>query len=397
MHKKNCKSISKTRDALPAEGEFLGGLGGGNMPEVEVIAAGIGLGGGPTVHLNNLGPEVLGPDFADILSDVTMLPMICLADLLVGVAYRECDTIEHGSVYYREALRYYVEEPMKVLKGQYHNMLDFAGGVEDRILLLLVALGGDDKTLMSWCIDTKSPRFAYYMPVVDPNLQRFKVQAFLLNDITYHVVLLLSLMKQLAEHRRNVPLVKGLAAYKETSQDYVAASMGTSVSMEDISSNISSYLMRNAQDGLQDLYKYEEAIMDAAFAARKPFTLETYSTTVALYLMGDTPNGNEFLSERIRLVISAIKYHGNGGFLASLASDITMTKEMFPQAFCGTNPAIRERGLQNGMLDGFAFSSVDAPCHQVLQDCFRQSPGVRDILSEFLSPQTNAKDEAGEA
>ena len=74
--------------------------------------------------------------------------VFCHGDLLVQIGYRECDTIEHGNIYYREALKHYLL-PMKYVKEEeYFSKFGF---LEDRILLLLVALGGDRKVIVDWC------------------------------------------------------------------------------------------------------------------------------------------------------------------------------------------------------------------------------------------------------
>ena len=78
--------------------------------------------------------------------------MMEYADLLVTVGYQESDTVENGKLFYREALKYYTE-PMKVYRVQYHEALGCF--LEDRVILLIVALGGGDEEIKAWCTSSE--------------------------------------------------------------------------------------------------------------------------------------------------------------------------------------------------------------------------------------------------
>ena len=81
-----------------------------------------------------------------------------LGHLLVEMGYRETDTIENGSVYYRQALQHYIE----VLHLNAEAVFDPTNALEDKILLLLVVLGADEETLREWMNHSGSPRKIYY-------------------------------------------------------------------------------------------------------------------------------------------------------------------------------------------------------------------------------------------
>ena len=71
-------------------------------------------------------------------SHATVFTIDNLADLLIKVGYRESNTIKHGSLYYLEALKYYLA-PRTLIKDYYYTMFPC---IEDQFLLMLINLGG---------------------------------------------------------------------------------------------------------------------------------------------------------------------------------------------------------------------------------------------------------------
>lgn len=296
FHKKNCKSISKERSV------------------VEKLWA------------------------ADLdFSQCTAVKTIDFADLLIQIGYRESDTIRHGSAYYREALKYLLA-PKKISDDLYHQQLPY---VEDRLLLMLVVLGGDDGAISEWCMETCSNRFHNYMPARDydwreyednvesddVNIPDFYLMGYAKNDFSYQAILLLALMKLMAAYRHDL---KGLGIYKKTMQN-AATALGYSISLEDIFDHVS------------------------------------------LYVMGETHNGKielETLPERISELLSAIRYHKNENCLIHLRDSIPFTRDHAPELFDGEQNA------------------VPSELWMIYQDCFFETPGLNDVLHEFL-PEEN--------
>ena len=71
---------------------------------------------------------------------------INLADLLVKVAFEECDTLLQGRMFYREALLLYAFPSCDIyLKSfDYHKIFTF---LDDRVMLMIMVCGGDTKEL----------------------------------------------------------------------------------------------------------------------------------------------------------------------------------------------------------------------------------------------------------
>ena len=169
--------------------------------------------------------------------------MIKLGDLLIKVGYQESDTVANGRLYYQQALKYFVL-PMTVHKNSYHHAL--SSSVEDKILLLIVALGGDDQTIKVWCEESaisgenpnphepnriltdKSPRSEYYENMSDvtgeesdetlalANTLGLKLRGLAQDDVNFHIIHLFNLMKSLASYRQNV---ERLCTFKEVASN----------------------------------------------------------------------------------------------------------------------------------------------------------------------------------
>mmetsp|Transcript_8895 Transcript_8895/g.19976 ORF Transcript_8895/g.19976 Transcript_8895/m.19976 type:complete len:349 (+) Transcript_8895:33-1079(+) len=256
FHKKGCKSIKEKRDALEKDLQ----------------------------QKKHVGVS----DDSTTIEDKVVEKMLKLGELLIAVGYRESDTIVHGSLYYREALKYFVM-PRRYIHGDFHRKWE---GAEDVILLLLVILGGDDGTIQEWCLESGTQRVMNYLPAENPEAISLglQIQGYAEDDVPFQAVLLLSLMKLLANYRRDLA---GLAVYKETMQN-AATAIGCSVSIDHIFEHVSSYLMGDTHDGKIEM---------------------------------------EILPDSINTVISAIRYHGNESHLVHLRDTIPLTSDHAPKLF----------------------------------------------------------------
>lgn len=283
-HKKNCKSINKQRQLVDARITQIDG-----MPW--------------SVH-------------------EAMVAIIEYGGMLVTIGYQESDTIVHGNMYYREALKYFVL-PIKFLRDGLHHTYSF---MEDNILLMLVALGGDNETIKSWCTEmkcseTKSLRSEWYTTVSDEeDACGLSIRGLVEEDMFFHFLYLFNSFKSLAVHRQNLERIE---SHKEVSRK-----LDPNSPMDDISKNICPYL-------------------------------------------GCTPGGEVALSDNIRQAISAFRRHGNESYLIHLRDSIPFSKEHAPDLF-------RESKK----------SSTPGPeMWMILQDCFFETPGVRVILDEFFEDE----------
>jgi len=256
------------------------------------------------------------------------------ADLLVKVGHRESDTVANGRGYYREALRCYLM-PLKILGDDYHSSHHW---IEDRVLLLLVILGGDESHTKAWCTETGSMRKMSYLPPnqVDTrdweygNLtggHSFELGGYAANDITFQAMLLLSQMKLLVTYQQNLV---GLLVYEETMQK-AASSLGYTCTMEDIANNIYPYLAGESRDGEVQLV---------------------------------------VLPEQIRTIVSALRFHNNGAFLAHLRDSIPFKKEHAPALF---RPGVQASS-----------EHVPEELWMVYRDCFFDTPDLLCLLRDFI-------------
>ena len=318
LHKKNCKSIKKQRDVVETS------LARCNDP---------------------------------ISNFHTITEMIKLGDLLIKVGYQESDTVENGRLYYQQALKYFVL-PMTVYKNGYHHAL--SSSVEDKILLLIVALGGDDETIRIWCEESaisgenpnphehnriltdKSPRSEYYENTSDvtgeesdetlalANTLDLKLRGLAQDDVNFHIIHLFNLMKSLASYRQNV---ERLCTLKEVASN---ASFD-----DDVSKAVFPYLGKHGEQG---------------------------------------ENG---LSEGIQSTICAIRHFGKESYLVHLRDSIPLQEKDAPKLFniCGYTGG--HTNLSRLLVPGSA--SVGREClWMILQDLFFESPGLSNVLHEFF-------------
>lgn len=128
-----------------------------------------------------------------------------LGDHLVQMGYRESDTIQNGSAYYRQALIHYVQILPLGREAFFHPLHD----VEDKILLLLVLLGGEEDALKQWTQHTGSPRrFAYddHDKVPSTNSEKLSEKQGDQFDVPFHMIgKMLVLMKKLARFQQQNP------------------------------------------------------------------------------------------------------------------------------------------------------------------------------------------------
>ena len=270
------------------------------------------------------------------------------ADQVLKVGYRESDTIEHAGVYYREALKYYIL-PMLATEEDFRNQY---GSVEDRILLMLVVLGGDDGTIQEWCWETGwSERRLNWLPADQFDLTDFggaeargeppdfeMVGYATSRDITFQMLMMLSLMKLMATYRKSY---RGLEVYKEIMQRPISTH-DNALSSGDIFNHISPFLMGEKHNGKVEL---------------------------------------EVLPDRIHNVISAIRYHGNESYLVHLRDSIPYTRAHAPNLFSGID---EERNFLFGIDEERNLFSVIDELWMIFQDCFFETPGLNDVLHEFL-------------
>ena len=150
---------------------------------------------------------------------------LLLAESLVAVGYRETDTLDNGSAYYRDALRSYLDVilcyPPSSVVGR--ESLDAAMMVEDKILVLLVILGANTTTIHELFshVLVESLRSQYYKPIcidqnVDQQLESFQDDSCIYyslhddallcdDDPTLQILTLLMDMRCLLHYNNNSP------------------------------------------------------------------------------------------------------------------------------------------------------------------------------------------------
>ena len=220
-----------------------------------------------------------------------------MGDMLLRVGYQESDTIDHGHLYYIEALKYYLI-PMKIVKEEYYSKFRW---LEDRVLLLLVLMGSNISkntkygTVQAWCEKVGSRRFHFLgtrrklWGLSDEDGNTPLAPPFVLggyghsDDRNFQAIMILSEMKLLANYRQSQA---GIEAYEEG----VTTSLGLTTSTKDVLQNIS------------------------------PF------------LMGDK-NEMETLPERIETALFAIRHHGYESLLSSIIAHDKPIQSAHPKLF----------------------------------------------------------------
>lgn len=271
----------------------------------------------------------------------TVAEMMKTGDFILSTGYKESDTVVNGRLYYQEALKYYLM-PMVVYKNSYHHA---CSNVEDQVLLLIVALGGDDKAIRSWCSEEssisrpnpnphepnrilvdKSPRFDHYEGLTDEQKDSLdimelgvKYRGLAKNDTLFQIIYLFNQMKALAEFREDS---KRLAVLK-----------GLNASIDDVSDNLMPYLANHNSEG-----------------------------------------GEEGIVGEILSTIRAIEYYGKGNYLIHLRDTLPFSEDQAPRLFK------RNASYGTGIPEtGRKFLWM------ILQDLFFETPGVNSILNEFVT------------
>lgn len=312
-HRRNCKSIEKKRTF--AEKNWADERGG---PSHSTASA-------------------LDEEFERGMSRLTLVVTVEFADLLVQVGHRESGSIASGGVYYREALKHYLM-PKKLLGDEYHSSYAW---IEDRILFLLVVLGGDESHTQAWCFETGSMRSMCYLPAdlintfeedlhIPPD-HGFEIGGFAVDDITFQAMLLLSQIRLMAAYRRSL---EGLSVYKETLQR-AATALGYTCTIDDITNHVSPYLMGEAHEGKVEL---------------------------------------EVLPDEIRTVVRSLRYHGKDAFLRHLRDSVPFKKEHVPNLF-------------SAGVHAFGDGAAPPELWMLYRDCFFETPDLRNLLREFIDAE----------
>ena len=267
---------------------------------------------------------------------MTVKEMMQTGDLILSHGYKASNTIANGRLYYQEALKYYLL-PMIVYKNSYHYA---CSDVEEQVLLLIAALGGNDKAIRSWCSEEssisgpnpnphepnrilvdKSPRFDHYEGLTDEQKESddimqlgVKYRGLAKDDTLFQIIYLFNQMKALAEYRENdkrMAALNGLAEHPN-------------LLPHDLVGHV------NAEIGEE-----EEIVED------------------------------------IQSTIRAIKHFGKGNYLIHLRDTKPFSEDQAPGLF--------KSGVGLVAFTGKKFLWM------MLQDLFFETAGVKSILNEFVT------------
>ena len=281
---------------------------------------------------------------------VTVGELMKIGDLQLATGYKETDTVAHGRLYYQHALMNYLM-PMVVYKNSYHHA---CSPVEDQVLLLIIALGGDNNAIRSWCSEEssisgenpnphepnrilvdKSPRVDCYKGLTDEQKGSDEIMALgvkyrglAVDDAIFQIIYLFNQMKALSEYREDV---KRLGALKGE------MSKANAASVDDVSDSLLPYLASHNEGG-------EAGIV-----------------------------------EEIQSTIRAIEYFGKQSYLIHLRDTLPLSEEHAPGLF-KQNFQLMEQSLGRNFL------------WMILQDLFFETPGVNRILNEFVTGEIEGSD-----
>ena len=326
-HKKNCKSISKARK------------------KIDTLMDGVFVGSG------QLSAKL----------KVTVLK-INLADLLVTVAYNECDTIAHGRVFYSEALRLYAHPLIGDVWLECLGHNKFFSFLDERLMLMVIACGGDTSELepvfmncggykvnanqeiysagMEDLVNCNTHR-AYY-------LKRHVLTQCLRDCYQWHFFWLLAYVMKMSKYRENVGR---LDAFRSALNELLLDDdnvQGGLPGDEDIVEHISKYLIGDKED---------------------------YFTTV--------------LPNNIHKAIELIEKEKEG-LLVHLKHAESFTRELAPDLFPGLGSALNGELQLTPMDISMMLSEISlgggAPpeCWLIFQKCIFESFGGSEIVQEFI-------------
>lgn len=302
---------------------------------------------------------------------------IALGDLLVKAGYSESDTIAQASRYYREALKYYMLPLTKF--DQYFSTSPWA---EDSILLLLLILGGDHRTVKDWSIKLGSDRLRRcYLPAsdLDPEadwavydgdwdedtIPKFKLAGYATNDITFQAIQLLGQLKLLNEFQN---YTNCLEAYKET-MGAAAIALGHTVSVEDVVNHIGTYLMGDVERQYR-------------------ITSGDDGTVILDDAVKQITQKRELIHGACNVILS-IEYHGvkhgqgKMPYLYNLAST-KFKKDDAPNMFNGGNCPLRNYYTvpnTDGSMDPIPRNNKSPPeLWMIMNDVFIETEGLKAVL-----------------
>lgn len=280
--------------------------------------------------------------------------MIAMGDLLVATGYKESDTVLHGQLYYKEALQYYIK-PMTKYNSGYHRA---CSELEDQVLLLIVAAGGDDKAIRSWCseesnITGNNPdyRSNYYDHLTEEQKSSeeimtlgVKYRGLAMDDTLFQIIYLFNQMKALSEYRRVKALKEGMSRpgsgpINNVSGVSLMSRHGT-VPINDVSDILSFYESSFKED--RELAVEEEAIV-----------------------------------KEIQSTIRAIQYFDKESYLTHLRDSLPLSEHHAPGLF-------REKLQLREHFQLMDQSLGRRYLWMILQDLFFETPGVNSILNEFV-------------
>ena len=320
-------------------------------------------------------------------SDTTVTAMATvltnLGDHLVETGYRETDTIENGSSYYRQALHYYCQvlerattsAPQSTTQTQTHPDNN-NNALEDKILLLLAILGADPGTIHEWYQYSGSPRLAYYENDDDGDGP--------VDDTCFHMINLLVGMHSLLEYRTTL---KAFETYHNATK-------------------VQDHNKGTANLPQQQQQQQSEAVHDRILS----FLVDTHTTTSNNPSQSETQTllerNETALSTEIRKTIQALRQHGKGHYLMRLRDHIPFQPAYAPDLLrCAPIPAglLSSSGVVTSMApddvhdDGeMASKSRTTPREFwfLYQDCFFLTPGLNDVLHEFLPEEEDEDDDS---
>lgn len=281
--------------------------------------------------------------------------MIAMGDLLLATGYKESDTVRHGQLYYKEALQYYIKHMTAYNSGCHRACSE----LEDQVLLLIIAAGGDDNAIRSWCSEESSItgnnpdyRSNYYEDLTEEQKASeeimtlgVKYRGLAMDDTLFQIIYLFNQMKALSEYRRVGALKEGMSRPGSSApingvSDTLLMSRNGTVPINDVSDNLSFYKASFKED--RELAAEEKGIV-----------------------------------KEIQSTIRAIQYFDKESYLTHLRDTLPLSEEHAPGLF-RENLQLREHFHLGEHSLGRRYLWM------ILQDLFFETPGVNSILNEFV-------------
>ena len=392
FHKKDCKCIDKRRKEVEEEVKGIEETKKNGDSQFEFEA---------------------GMDtFLDQDTDATVV-CVRLADTILKTGYRESDTVEHGNNYYREALKCYLL-PMKIMapeNGSFvpnHCFRKFRF-IEERVLFLLILLGGDRRVLYDWTsgssgLYTHTCKNGYFgrgylhywneeqrrlLPHLTTEMTSFRGEleelprvlygySFSDSDLNFSGIMLLAGMRSLAIRR------EGEARLAACTNAHPGTLIGQVFLSQDIMEHITSFV-------LQKEHWWFDSELEEDFSHGDDCT--QYIT--GLVEFRECPpelcrhaQAQARLRKQIEMALRAIRHAGSGDLINGIREEIPLRPD--------TGRAENGRGMFRRIATLFQPNNF----HEVLQflkaipnpnelwmlyqDCFFETPGVMDVFNEFV-------------